>query len=404
MLKMIQDSIEQHSSMIGGTRSLFLLLLFALATLAIFDLGSISLSFVFGAALIVFSLKDFQFFFIPRGLTWFLFAFVIIAFIGLAITEVPTTRTTVVRAVQLVYWFLLALFVYNTYEYFNKTLLSKVVFYGALMFIILDVTFVSASQNSVAFTVIIMGPLGYFFLKRYSFRLFYALFLMFLMLLNGSRAGAALAFIQTILFFFLFTPRLNRYARVLLLTVIVLAVSLNLTPVRIAAGNLINPINERVGELLINPEEVFRNDMSWLQRRAQINKGLQIFEKHPVFGIGIFNFPQYGIDIDVSNIETDRSRIRNIDNRSSHNTYVALLAETGALGLSAFAIMFLFALWPFYKYLNHIGSTFEGCVFVSFIGLMGYFYLISGLFGTSAWITYGLILGASKHLHSLELS
>jgi O-antigen ligase len=386
------------SSKLRGKRNILLLALFALATMAIFDLGTISLSFVFGAILIVFSLRDYRFFFVPRGLTWFLFVFVTVALFGLVITEVPADKTTLVRAAQLVYWFLLAVFVYNTYDYLDKILLSKVVLLAALLFIVLDVTLMTINQNSVAFTVVIMGPLGYYFLKRYSYKLIYALLLLFLMLLNGSRTGAILAFVQTILFFFLFTPRLNRYVRVLSITVIVLAVSLNLAPVRIAAGKLINPINERVGEFLINPDEVFRNDMSWLQRRAQINKGLQIFREHTLLGIGIFNFPQYVIDIDVSNIETDRKSIRNIDNRSAHNSYLSLLAETGILGFSSIVLMFVFALIPFYKKLNQIGGSFEGCVFISTVGLLGYFYFISGFFGSSAWLIYGLILGASEKI------
>lgn len=394
----MRSDFEVGLDHIGRIKSILLMTLFALATLAIFDLGTISASFVFGAALILLSLKDYRFFFVPGGLTLFLLLFVVVALIGLVISEVPATTTTLVRAAQLVYWFLLAVFVYNSYEFIDKILLSKVVFISALLFIGLDVTFMSISQNAVAFTVIIMGPLGYFFLRRYSYKLTYSLLLMFLMLLNGSRTGAVLAFVQTVLFFFLFTPRLSRYARPLLLTVIVLAVSLNLAPVRIAVGNLINPVNERVGELLINPDEVFRNDMSWLQRRAQVNKGKQIFELHPLFGIGIFNFPRYGIDIDVSNIETDRKRIRNIDNRSAHNSYVALLAETGIIGLSAIVFMFALAFWPFIKVLNHIGGTFEGCVFISMIGLLAYFYLVSGFFGSSAWLIYGLILGASAKI------
>lgn len=383
---------------LGKIRQMLLLLLFALATLVIFDLGTISLSFVFGAILIVSSLKDYRFFFLPRGLTRFLLLFVAIALSSLVISEVPATETTPVRSVQLVYWFFLAVFVYNSYDFIDKLLLSKVVFFTALLFITLDVTFLSISQNAVAFTVIIMGPLGYLYLKRYSYRMIYALLLMFLMLLNGSRAGTVLSFVQTILFFFLFTPQLRRHAKLLLLTVILLVVSMNLAPIRISVGKLIEPINEEVGALLINPDEVFRNDLSWLQRRAQINKGLQIFKQHPVFGIGIFNFPTYHVDFDVSNIETDRGRIRNIKYRSAHNAYIALLSETGILGLSTILAMFTLAMWPFVKNLNNIGGDFESCVFISFIGLLAYFYLISGFFGTSAWITYGLILGASHKI------
>lgn len=395
---LMKDNIGEAYTALGRTRQVFIMWLFALATIPIFDFGTISLSFVFGAALIITSLKDYRFFIVPRGLTSFLLLFVVVALIGLAITEVPATKTTPVRALQLVYWFLLAVFVYNTYEHLDKILLSKVVFIAAILFVSLDLIFNFNSQNGIAFTVIIMGPLGYFFPKKYFHKLIYVLLLMFLMLLNGSRTGAVLVFVQTILFLLLFTPRLSRYAKTLLFTILILAVNLNITPVRVAVGKMISPVNERVGELLINSDKVFRNDMSWLQRRAQVNKGKQIFKLHPVLGIGIFNFSRYDIDIDVSNIDTDRKMIRNIDNRSAHNSYVAILSETGFLGFSAIILMFASALWPFIRKLNLIGGTFEGCIFISTIGMLVYFYTISSFFGTSSWIMYGLILGASAKI------
>jgi len=371
--------------------------LFALATLAIFDIGSVSASFVFGAVLILLSLKDFNFYFKPRGLTRLLLLFVVVALIGLVFTEVPATKTTPIRVLQLIYWFLLTVFVYNTYEYIDKILLSKVVFFAALLFITLDVTFMDISQNAVAFTVIIMGPLGYYFLKKYLFKVAYAILLVLLILFNGSRTGAILAFLQTVLFFFLFTPVLQKYVKLLLFSLIFFAISLNLNPLRTSLGKFVYPINQRVGELLINPDYVFRNDMSWLQRKAQVNKGLQIFKLHPLTGIGIFNFPQYEMDIDISNIETTRT-LRNIENRSAHNTYIALLAETGLPGLSLVIIIFLSALLPFIKQLNKLGSTFEGCVFISFIGLLAYFYNISAFYGSSSWLIYGLITGSANFI------
>ena len=393
----MENLFQETTYKLSRTRNFLLMALFALATLAIFDIGSVSASFVFGAVLILLSLKDFNFYFKPRGLTRLLLLFIVVALIGLVFSEVQATNTTLVRALQLIYWFFLATFVYNTYEYIDKILLSKVVFFSALLFIILDVTFIDMSRNSVAFTVIIMGPLGYYFLKKYLFKLTYAILLVLLILFNGSRTGAILAFLQTVLFFFLFTPVLQKYIKLLLFSLIFFAISLNLNPLRTSLGKFVYPINQRVGELLINPDYVFRNDMSWLQRKAQVNKGLQIFKLHPLTGIGIFNFPQYEMDIDISNIETTRT-LRNIENRSAHNTYIALLAETGLPGLSLVIIIFFSALMPFIKQLNKLGSSFESCVFISFIGLLAYFYNISAFYGSSSWLIYGLITGSANFI------
>jgi len=299
---------------------------------------------------------------------------------------------------------LLAILFYNSYVYFDKDKLSRIVFVSLLCAMFVDTAISQMAQNHIAFNVIIMGPLGYYFLKKYPVRIFYGLSLVILMILNGSRTGAILSILQFILFLALFSPSLSRKVGFIVMILLLIGVGFNIAPARIKAGEIITPINARVGEFLQDPERVFRNDMSWLQRKAQINKGFQIFHERPLFGIGIFNFPQYYVDIDVSNIETDRQSIRNIDHRSSHNTYIGLLAETGLLGFSIIILMFGLALWPFIKNLNNLGSSFESCMFISLIGLLIYFYFISGFFGTSAWIIYGLVLGASKSLRSKELS
>ncbi len=392
---------EEECNGLGKKRTTLLLGLFALATVIIFDIGSISLSFIFGSMLILISLRDYRFFFIPRGLSKFLMAFVCIAFISLTVTDVPPNRATPVRSIQLIYWLLLALYVDNSYEYIKKEILSRVVLISTLIFIILDISILSMSQNGVAFTIIIMGPLGYFCLQKYYQKCLYAVALLFLILLNGSRSAAVISVVQTVIAFILFTPRIQNKARLWLVVFIVIVLSINLAPIRKTLGNFVYPINKEVGTLLINPESVFRNDMSWLIRKAQINKGFQIYEQYPVFGIGIFNFPRYNIDIDVSNIETDRRVIRSIDNRSSHNVYIGLLSETGILGFSTIILMFIFALVSFIKRMNDIKDSFEGCVFISFIGLLIYFYTVANFFGTSSWIVYGLILGASTRLTSI---
>ena len=394
----MSPKFEIPTNPIGKYRNILLMILFALATLIIFDIGTVSLSFIFGALLIVGSLENFRFYFIPKGLGWFLAIYVAIALVSIVLSEVPAIRTTPVRAVQLIYWLLLALFVCNSYDSINKNLLSQVILVSVLTFLIFDVTFLDTSPNAVAFTAIILGPIGYYTLRKYYLKIIYAVVLIFLILLNGSRTGSVLIVLQTIIMLVLFTPRLYKHAKILLTIILILLLSLNLKSLRIALGESIKPFNTEMAALMIDPVYVFRNDMSWLERRAQINKGLQIFKQHPVLGIGAFTFPRYSIVIDVSNIERDRKKLKGIDNRSAHNTYIEILAETGIIGFSTFILMFSLAIFPFLKRLNDLGNSFEGCVFITILGLLGYFYLISGFYGTSAWITYGLILGASTKL------
>jgi len=200
-----------------------------------------------------------------------------------------------------------------------------------------------------------------------------------------------------ILFFILFTPKIQKFAKHVIIFITIVLPLANLSPIRSSFGNLILPVNQRLGTLLIEPKEVFINDISWLQRRAQIRKGIQIFEEHPFIGIGVFNFQNYNVTIDLSGINTNRSTIRNIDNRSSHNAYISLLSETGIIGFGTIVLMFLMTLVRLFVHLDRIGSSFEAAIFISFIGMLIYFYFISSFFGTSSWLLYGLCLGAAKH-------
>jgi O-antigen ligase len=391
---------ENEIFSLGRNRNFVLLGLFALATLIIFDIGSVSLSFIFGAALIILSLKDFKTFFVPHGICILLVVFVVIAYIATLFAELTPTKTTVLGVIRLFYWLLLAIFVYNSYPSIDKFKLSRVIFISVTVVLILDVFWLTLSQNAIAFTAIIMGPLGYYYLRRFSFRLIYSGMLIYLMLLNGSRTGAVLSLIQSILFLILFLPIFKNNIKILVTVMILITLGVFFTPVRGFIGNKISPLNKEAGELLLNPEDVFRNDLSWLQRRAQVNKGYQIFKEHPVFGIGLFNFPRYNIRIDISNIKTDRRTIKGIDNRSAHNAYIDLITETGITGFAVIIVMLLISLVRFIKKLARLPDTFEGSLFISFIGLLIYFYVISGFYGTSTWIIIGLILGASDYLRS----
>jgi O-antigen ligase len=139
--------------------------------------------------------------------------------------------------------------------------------------------------------------------------------------------------------------------------------------------------------------------MSWLQRQAQIQKGKQIFAEHPVLGIGYTNFVAYNIEIDESQIEADRS-LRNIDNRSSHNTYISWLAETGALGFGSMILFFLFILVSFWRKIHLLPDRFESGLLISFLGMLIYFYTIAAQMGTSTWIMYGIIAGGANALYA----
>lgn len=376
-----------------------ILLLFVSATLIFLDLGVFSLSFIFGASLIFICLAKTPWLLKPTGSMWFLFTFLGIALLSLLFAETPITGGDIKIYIQSIYWFLLATVVYNFYPLINKQKLSKYVFWSVLILLTLFVIGFrkGMSQNAVAFSVIIIAPLGFYFLKRLWVKIAFAALLVFLILLNGSRSGAAISFGQSALLILFSVPAFKRYMKLSLLAFAFLIAFFTSESTLGIIGNAIYNYNPRLGELMTNTEFVLRNDMSWLQRKAQVQKGKQIFEKHPVLGIGYTKFSEYDIVIDESKIESDRG-LRNIDNRSSHNSYINWLAETGLLGIGVMLGLFITILLTFWKNLNMLPNTFESSLFIAFVGMLIYFYTISAHLGTSTWIMYGIIAGGANAL------
>ncbi len=394
--------MTSNSTYIGQKRSVLICLIFIFSILTFFNIGAISTSFIFGIMLIILSLSYFKFYFIPRGLSILLLTFIIISLIGLLLSGSPLELQHFKRVIQVLYWFLLAVYIFNSYDYLDKKQLSKVIFIAILVYLFINLRYKLVLRNEVAFTVIIMGPMGLFFLPKYIYRLCYSMVLLILMFVLGSRTGAIICLGQMILFLILFTPRLNGRSKLLITVFILLIVGTNLSPLRKELGQIVLPVNERIGLFLVNPEWVFKNDISWLQRRAQIQKGFQIFKEHPILGIGIFNFQNYEVDIDVTQIQSNRGKIRNIDFRSSHNVYISLLSETGILGFTLVIVMFLLILYHLFVNIDRLGSSFEAAIFISFMGMLVYFYFISSFFGTSSWLLYGLTLGAARYSHEFR--
>lgn len=376
-----------------------ILLLFVSATLIFLDLSLFSASFIFGASLIVLTLMRRSALLKPRGIMWLLFAFLPVALLSWIFSEIELTGREIRLYIQTIYWFLLAVIIYNLYPFLDKQKLSKYIFFSTLLLLGLYVSGfrVGLTQNGVAFTVIIIAPLSFFFLRNIWLKILFAGILVFLILLNGSRSGAVISFGQSLLIILFSLPAVRKYMKTILVAAGILMVLFTTETTLSIVGEAIYPINPRMGELLTNTEYVLRNDMSWLQRQAQIQKGKQIFAEHPVLGIGYTNFVAYDIEIDESKIEADR-RLKNIDNRSSHNTYVSWLAETGALGFGIMVLFFLYLLIRFWRNLHLLPDRFESGLLISFLGMLIYFYTIAAQMGTSTWIMYGIIAGGANAL------
>lgn len=131
--------------------------------------------------------------------------------------------------------------------------------------------------------------------------------------------------------------------------------------------------------------------------------GLQIFMDHPILGVGFNNYPVHyrryaqRIGLDLRH-----------EDRSAHNLYLQVAAETGLLGLSMFSLLLwvmLHGLRQTYLKFTQMGKTSDAEMVMSFlIAVAG--YLIAAVFLHSAypryfWLLFGIAL-AIAHIGKTE--
>ncbi len=321
---------------------------------------------------------------------------------SLVFSELPLSSSHIRISIQVIYWLLLAAVIYNMYDRIPKETLSKGVFFTVLLLMLMYVAgFNVGTQNSIAFTAIIFSPLGFYYLKSFEYKLVFSVVIVYLLLLNGSRSGAIISIVQAVLILFSAVPRLRKYMKSLIIGAFLFSFLAFSDELVESLGGVVYPYNEELGELLINTNYVLNNDLSWLQRKAQVQKAKQIFDEHPVLGVGFSNFQNYDIRIDELAVG-GHIALKGIENRSAHNSYYEVLAETGLIGFILFCLFLIIVLIDFWRNLNSIVSEFEICIFVSLIGMLIYFYSISAYLGTSSWIMYALYAAGSHRARNLR--
>lgn len=137
------------------------------------------------------------------------------------------------------------------------------------------------------------------------------------------------------------------------------------------------------------------SDKSFLVRELMIQKGLRLFAEDPLFGIGLGRFKRESVILDIP-VELQYATQLHFNTKSSHNTYVGLLAETGLFGTVPFAALFLTAatggLLAAVK-LKRKGYAFAPFAYASFCGMSVHLWSLSGLTGSATWFTYGFVIG-----------
>ena len=317
--------------------------------------------------------------------------------------------------VQYTYWILIAIFFILYSKYLDIYSFGKWCFYGVLASSIcfyfvqykLNTGFftieLNQTRNAFVFTLLTGIPISFFYLinrfKGIKLFLFFPGFFFALLLTNG-RSAAIVGFIEILLLagiVYKSQIKLILSLVVPLIGLIIFSQTFQSEPIEEIVASKLELFNPRIAELLRGEGEGDLNeDRSWLHRKLMIEKGFEIFSLHPIIGIGANNFKYFDSSLksldDYVRLNYESKDFYN--RRSSHNSYIQILAELGILGLILFTIIFIRPI----RYIR--SSTFFQRDFSSFylslislISMLIHFYSISSITGTLPWLIFGLANG-----------
>lgn len=135
-------------------------------------------------------------------------------------------------------------------------------------------------------------------------------------------------------------------------------------------------------------------DKSYQIRVLMIQKSLRLFEQSPVFGAGLGRFDRTSVDLDRP-VVLNRSE-QSYNRRSAHNSYAALLAETGLAGVLPFAVLLMVLAGAGLAAAVRLAAQGEAwalSIYVSLLTMSVHLWTISALTNTTAWFTYGMVAG-----------
>ncbi len=128
-------------------------------------------------------------------------------------------------------------------------------------------------------------------------------------------------------------------------------------------------------------------------RQVLIQKGLALFSRSPIIGIGASRFTKAFTVIELP--ELLKSRTEGYFNvLSIHNSYIVFLAESGLLGAIPYAILLLILRFSGLK--NSLISIKENkfwnvAIYLSFLQMSIHMWSIASLTNSANWFVYGLV-------------
>ncbi len=315
--------------------------------------------------------------------------------------EIDNFKNAVKVLPNYTYWGVLIIFLGNVFfRFLSYEQLGKMVFLGLCANIlgrfilnpILNLLpfYSPGSQNSFAFQLIIFAPIATSYMhKKYSNYFYTFAFIGVISLagvLSGSRSASILVLVGATA-----SVLLGNFIQISITAFLAIFASF-VIPALIESPQVktaIQQLNPRTYELLYETENTLQTDRSYLTRLAMIEKGLNIFEDHPISGIGIGNFmaTEYGSDFKFEGAEFIEYREDELMRTNAHNSYISFLSEGGILLIIPMLLLMfaptVFLIFNYFSIPNEHKGLFVGIIFMcihswfiaGMVNVMGWFLL-----------------------------
>jgi hypothetical protein len=286
-------------------------------------------------------------------------------------------------------------YIFNYNQIFGKITIATILlilYYIFLQDSIGDNVFLKTFQkNNIAFCLICFTPYVVYFSKK-KYGLFWALVLFFLILAfqlqEERRAGFVIVFLGG--FFSLVADKLNHLnLKTIIFTLVVFGIFVLLLNSNLVKQGILSS-SPRIHDLIYKSENLVE-DRSALMRLAMVEKGLSLFNKNILFGVGLNNFIFVEGEI-TGNFEGSEFVIsKEVAQRtSSHNSYINILAEGGLFLMLPFILLLLFFIKNlivfFFKF-----NSYEKVISISFFSMIIHFYFMTAIVNSLAWFNLALV-------------
>lgn len=296
------------------------------------------------------------------------------------------------------YWVTLIVVLVTHRKYINFETVYKGIFWGTLASVIYFLflqryftripIFYGIASNSFSFLLICYTPISLYYLKSrkgYVWAIVYLIILILVQLFDGRRAGVVLVTLVGLTT--LYSIQFNWKKIVLAGMSVFIGAALLYTPV---VEKVILNANERIYGLIYNPDQVRKEDRSYLFRVAMVNKGLAIFYEYKLTGIGLNNFKSYKVPV-TDDFEGAQYVIykNKFNELSSHNSYINILSEGGLFLFVPFIGFFIYFIGFFILNFSRIRPWYRP-IFFGIIGMSIHLYFIAAIVNVYAWFLIAL--------------